>query len=136
MDLGCWAFMAGLLATVFLKKFASTAPYPIKDPRLIEAMGISHPVPTQISGGELDEADEHAAMARQTRRRTNSMSSETVQPRSRWAYALAIVGTFLIVAALVSVDATLFPAGRRSMQSVLLSAPKLWRICARRKPRR
>jgi hypothetical protein len=26
-----------------------------------------------------------------------------VQPRSRWAYALAIVGTFLIVAALVSV---------------------------------
>ena len=31
------------------------------------------------------------------------MSSESVQPRSRWAYALAIVGTFLIVAALVSV---------------------------------
>jgi len=58
MDIGCWAFMAGLLATVFLKKFASTAPYPIKDPRLIEAMGIIHPVPTQISGGELDEADD------------------------------------------------------------------------------
>jgi hypothetical protein len=58
MDIGCWAFMAGLLATVFLKKFTSTAPYPLKDPRLIEAMGIIHPVPTQISGGELDEADD------------------------------------------------------------------------------
>ena len=30
----------------------------IKDPRLIEAMGHFHPVPTQISGGELDEADD------------------------------------------------------------------------------
>jgi hypothetical protein len=58
MDIGCWAFMAGLLATVFLRKFASTAPYPIKDPRLVEAMGILHPVPTQISGGELDETDD------------------------------------------------------------------------------
>jgi len=43
---------------VFLKKFASTAPYPIKDPRLVEAMGILHPVPTQISGGELGEVDD------------------------------------------------------------------------------
>lgn len=58
IDLGCWAFMAGLLATVFLKRFASTAPYPIKDPRLVEAMGLAHPVPTQISGGELDECDD------------------------------------------------------------------------------
>jgi hypothetical protein len=58
MSLGCWAFMAGLLAKVFLKKSASVPPYPLKDPRLIEAMG--HPVstPTQISGGELDETDE------------------------------------------------------------------------------
>jgi len=31
------------------------------------------------------------------------MSNETGQPRSRWAYGLAIVGTFLIVAALVGV---------------------------------
>ena len=29
-----------------------------KDPRLIEAMGFYHPVPTQISGGELDETDD------------------------------------------------------------------------------
>jgi hypothetical protein len=58
MDIGAWAFMAGLIATVFLKKFAAHPPYPLKDPRLIEAMGFYHPVPTQISGGELDECDE------------------------------------------------------------------------------
>jgi hypothetical protein len=50
--------MGGLLAKVFLAKFASTAPFPIKDPRLVEAMGLYHPVPTQISGGELDQADD------------------------------------------------------------------------------
>jgi hypothetical protein len=49
--------MGGLLASVFLKKFASTPPFPVKDPRLIEAMGLYHPVPTQISGGELDQTD-------------------------------------------------------------------------------
>jgi hypothetical protein len=58
MDVGCWAFMAGLLVTVFLKKYASTPPFPIKDPRLVEAMGLYHPVPTQISGGELGEIDD------------------------------------------------------------------------------
>jgi hypothetical protein len=58
LSLGCWAFMAGLLATVFLKKYAQHPPFPIKDPRLIEAMGYYHPVPTQISGGELDETDD------------------------------------------------------------------------------
>jgi hypothetical protein len=49
--------MAGVVATVFLRKYAAHLPYPIKDPRLIEAMGLYHPVPTQISGGELDEAE-------------------------------------------------------------------------------
>jgi hypothetical protein len=58
VDIGCWAFMAGLLSTIFFKNFAAHPPYPIKDPRLIEAMGFYHPVPTQISGGELDETDE------------------------------------------------------------------------------
>lgn len=55
--LGCWAFMGGVLTMVFLRKYASHPPYPIKDPRLVEAMGLYHPVPTQISGGELDETD-------------------------------------------------------------------------------
>jgi len=58
IDLGCWAFMAGLLATVFFRSFAAHPPFPIKDPRLVEAMGFYHPVPTQISGGELGECEE------------------------------------------------------------------------------
>jgi hypothetical protein len=58
LHFGCWAFMGGLLAKVFLWQFAKHAPYPVKDPRLIEAMGFYHPVPTQISGGELDQADD------------------------------------------------------------------------------
>jgi hypothetical protein len=58
LDFGCIAFMVGVLATVFLGKYASAAPYPLKDPRLIEAMGHYHPVPTQLSGGELDETDD------------------------------------------------------------------------------
>ena len=55
---GCWAFMGGLLSWRFLKEYASHPPFPMKDPRLIEAMGFYHPVPTQISGGELDETDD------------------------------------------------------------------------------
>jgi len=58
LPLSCAAFMGGLLAMVFLKKFASAAPFPQKDPRLVEAMGLYHPVPTQISGGELDQTDD------------------------------------------------------------------------------
>lgn len=58
LDLGCGAFMAGLLAMVFLKNFTSHAPYPIKDPRLIEAMGLVHPVPPQVPGGELEQTDD------------------------------------------------------------------------------
>jgi hypothetical protein len=50
--------MLGVLSMVFLKKYASCAPYPLKDPRLIEAMGHYHPVPTQLSGGELDQTDD------------------------------------------------------------------------------
>ena len=58
LHIGCWAFMAGLLGMLFLREYAKHPPFPIKDPRLIEAMGLYHPVPTQISGGELGEADE------------------------------------------------------------------------------
>ncbi len=58
LHFGCWAFMAGFLAKVFLWHYGRHAPYPVKDPRLIEAMGMYHPVPTQISGGELDQADD------------------------------------------------------------------------------
>ncbi|HYG34269.1 MAG TPA: hypothetical protein VEC99_05770 [Clostridia bacterium] len=58
LHVGCWAFMVGFVAFIFLKKYANHPPYPIKDPRLVEAMGLYHPVPTQISGGELSEADD------------------------------------------------------------------------------
>ena len=58
LDLGCIALMIGVLARVFIAKYRSAAPYPLKDPRLIEAMGHLHPVATQISGGELDQTDD------------------------------------------------------------------------------
>jgi hypothetical protein len=58
VDVGCWAFMAGLLAMLFLRDYSKHPPYPLKDPRLVEAMGLFHPVPTQISGGELGQADD------------------------------------------------------------------------------
>ena len=58
IHIGCWAFMGGLLSWMFLKEYAKYPPYPIKDPRLIEAMGHYHPVPTQLSGGELDQVDD------------------------------------------------------------------------------
>ncbi|MEK7685994.1 MAG: hypothetical protein AAB466_11285 [Verrucomicrobiota bacterium] len=58
LDLSCLAFMGGVLAKIFLRDFAAYAPYPQRDPRLLEAMGMHHPVPTQISGGELDETDQ------------------------------------------------------------------------------
>jgi hypothetical protein len=58
LDLGCWAFMAGFVAWRFLSGYRAHAPYPLKDPRLVEAMGYYHPVATQISGGEVGEVDD------------------------------------------------------------------------------
>jgi hypothetical protein len=58
LDAGCIAFMAGLLSAVFLKKLARHAPYPVKDPRLIEAMGLYHPLPAQMPQGQPGQADE------------------------------------------------------------------------------
>jgi hypothetical protein len=49
LHIGCWAFMAGLLSTVFLKKLARHPLYPIKDPRLSESMGLYHGLPSGIS---------------------------------------------------------------------------------------
>lgn len=57
LQFGCMAFMGGLLTKIFLRKFAGTPPFPLKDPRLVEAMGLYHPVPTQISGGEVEDVD-------------------------------------------------------------------------------
>jgi hypothetical protein len=42
MDLACMAFFAGALSLVFIKFFNSHPPYPLKDPRLGEALGVHH----------------------------------------------------------------------------------------------
>jgi len=41
LPLGCLLFMGGFLAKIFLCKFNSHPPYPQRDPRLLEAMGVS-----------------------------------------------------------------------------------------------
>jgi hypothetical protein len=51
LQLGCFAFMAGFLGWVFVKKFNAHAPFPIKDPRLHEAMGINVE-PDEMTGAE------------------------------------------------------------------------------------
>jgi hypothetical protein len=57
LSLGCTAFMVGVLIKLYLGRYASAAPYPLKDPRLVEAMGLYHPVATPISGGEVGDLD-------------------------------------------------------------------------------
>ena len=51
LQLGCFAFMAGFLGRAFLKKFNAHAPFPQKDPRLHEAMGINVE-PDEMTGAE------------------------------------------------------------------------------------
>jgi hypothetical protein len=50
---GCVAFMGGLLTLLFLKAYAKHPPYPVKDPRLIEAMGLYPPMPDAEVGAHL-----------------------------------------------------------------------------------
>ena len=42
LQFGCFIFMTGFLAQAFLKKFLSHPPYPQRDPRILEAMGVVH----------------------------------------------------------------------------------------------
>ncbi len=42
LQFGCFIFMAGLLTEVFLRKFLRYPPYPQRDPRVLEAMGLVH----------------------------------------------------------------------------------------------
>jgi hypothetical protein len=41
LPVGCLLFMGGLLGTIFISKFNAHPPYPQRDPRLLEAMGVS-----------------------------------------------------------------------------------------------
>jgi hypothetical protein len=50
VQLGCLAFMGGLLGWAFLKNFNRYAPYPQKDPRLLEAMGMRQSAADDIPG--------------------------------------------------------------------------------------
>ena len=50
IQLGCLAFMGGLLSWAFLKHFNRHAPFPQKDPRLLEAMGVRYDPPEEIPG--------------------------------------------------------------------------------------
>lgn len=42
LDIACMMFFAGVLSLVFIKYYKSHPPYPIKDPRLGEALGVHH----------------------------------------------------------------------------------------------
>jgi hypothetical protein len=42
LQLGCFIFMFGFLAEIFIRKFLSHPPYPQRDPRILEAMGVTH----------------------------------------------------------------------------------------------
>jgi hypothetical protein len=52
LDAGCLALMGGLLAKAFLRDLNRHPPYPIKDPRLAEAMGLYPEVLTQTPDEE------------------------------------------------------------------------------------
>ena len=67
LHLACLALMGGVLALVFRRDFNRHPPFPIRDPRLCEAMGLRHPCASPISGGELDETDELADAGAKTR---------------------------------------------------------------------
>jgi uncharacterized membrane protein YpjA len=53
IDIGAFAFMGGLLSWRFVRDYTKYAPYPLKDPRLIEAMGHYHPASAPLAGGDL-----------------------------------------------------------------------------------
>ena len=48
LPVGCLMFMGGFLAIVFLKKFNSHPPFPQRDPRLLEAMGVNANVVNEL----------------------------------------------------------------------------------------
>jgi hypothetical protein len=41
-DIACMAFIGGVLSLVFIKYYTSNPPFPLKDPRLAEALGVHH----------------------------------------------------------------------------------------------
>lgn len=48
LHIGCLLFMGGLLGKIFIKKFNAHPPYPQRDPRLLEAMGVSQNIVSDL----------------------------------------------------------------------------------------
>lgn len=63
LDWACMALIGGVLMKAAVARFLAHPPYPLKDPRMAEAMGQYHPVACAISGGEMDETDDLADSA-------------------------------------------------------------------------
>jgi hypothetical protein len=57
LDAACMAFIGGILLRRFLRDLVLHPAYPLKDPRLGEALGHYHPKPRLMSGGELGETE-------------------------------------------------------------------------------
>ena len=49
LHLACLAFMGGILIKAFIKAFNRHPPFPLKDPRMGEALGIHHSLPPLVS---------------------------------------------------------------------------------------
>lgn len=64
IDLSCLALIGGLLARAFMRAFQAHAPYPIRDPRLAEALDEAVSGPSPISGGEPDDLERPSPTAK------------------------------------------------------------------------
>lgn len=53
LHVGCLLFMGGLLGKVFINKFNAHPPYPQRDPRLLEAMGVSQNIVSDLVDANL-----------------------------------------------------------------------------------
>jgi len=53
---GCLLLVGGVLGKIFIKKFNSNPPYPQRDPRLLEAMGVSQHEVSDLVDANLQEA--------------------------------------------------------------------------------
>lgn len=56
LDIGCFALIGGVLAKVFVQYFKSHPPYPLKDPRLCETLGIHVPRASEALGAQAGHA--------------------------------------------------------------------------------
>ena len=57
LQLGCFLFMGGFLMRSLSNNFAKHAPYPQRDPRLLEAMGVNLNVANDLAGSNPSEAN-------------------------------------------------------------------------------